>query len=217
MTTKTNRLMSLLLAFAVMALLAIPTPAGIQAYAADSAVSQKIADLDEKIAASQEKIKENEAKKKEAQQNADTIQESGKFVGQHRTGGIAHSDGGSAGFQSGVDNTAFLNFGNAAGHADDHTGLGGKQRAFGNLPEQRLQHAHRHFMVRNNAILQRMHSHHITGGSAQHIPGGRAHLQNLVCVFIHSHHGGLPNHNALFIGADQHIGGAQIHAQIIGK
>lgn len=56
--------MSLLLAFAVMALLAIPTPAGIQAYAADSAVSQKIADLDEKIAASQEKIKENEAKKK---------------------------------------------------------------------------------------------------------------------------------------------------------
>ena len=68
--------MSLLLAFAVMALLAIPTPAGIQAYAADSAVSQKIADLDEKIAASQEKIKENEAKKKEAQQNADTIQES---------------------------------------------------------------------------------------------------------------------------------------------
>ena len=76
MTTNRNRLLSLLLAFAVVALLAIPTPAGIQAYAADSAVSQKIADLDEKIAASQEKIKENEAKKKEAQQNADTIQES---------------------------------------------------------------------------------------------------------------------------------------------
>ena len=76
MTTNRNRLLSLLLAFAVFAVLAIPTPAGIQAYAADSAVSQKIADLDEKIAASQEKIKENEAKKKEAQQNADTIQES---------------------------------------------------------------------------------------------------------------------------------------------
>lgn len=76
MTTNRNRLLSLLLAFAVFAVLAIPTPVGIQAYAADSAVSQKIADLDEKIAASQEKIKENEAKKKEAQQNADTIQES---------------------------------------------------------------------------------------------------------------------------------------------
>lgn len=76
MTTKRERLLSLLLAFAVVALLAIPTPAGIKAYAVDSAVSQKIADLDEKIAASQEKIKENEAKKKEAQQNADTIQES---------------------------------------------------------------------------------------------------------------------------------------------
>ncbi len=71
-----TRLLSLLLAFAMVALLALPTPASLQASAASSEVSQKIADLDEKIAASQEKIRENEAKKKEAQQNADTIQES---------------------------------------------------------------------------------------------------------------------------------------------
>ncbi len=76
MTTKVNRLLSLFMAFAVAVLIALPTPAGIHAHAADSSVSQKIADLDEKIAASQEKIEENEAKKKEAQQSADTIQES---------------------------------------------------------------------------------------------------------------------------------------------
>lgn len=76
MTTKKNRILSLVLAFVMVALLSVPTTTGLQANAASQEVSKKIAALDERIAASQEKIKENEAKKKEAQQNADTIQES---------------------------------------------------------------------------------------------------------------------------------------------
>ena len=77
MKRKQNRLLSLLLAFAMTAVLCLPAPSLLSASAENkSEVSKKIADLDEKIAASQEKIKENEAKKKEAKQSADTIQES---------------------------------------------------------------------------------------------------------------------------------------------
>ena len=75
MRTKTNRVLSLLVSFCMVLLIALPVSSNMDAYAATD-VSQKIADLDEKIAASEEKIKENEAKKKEAQQSADTIQES---------------------------------------------------------------------------------------------------------------------------------------------
>lgn len=77
MKINTQRLLSFVLSFAMMALLALPAPTFLKASAVDkNSVSQKIADLDEKIEASQEKIKENEAKKKEAKQSADTIQES---------------------------------------------------------------------------------------------------------------------------------------------
>ena len=62
-----------------------------------------------------------------------------------------------------------------------------------------------------------MHGHHIARGTAQHIFGFGAYLQNAAGVLVHRHNGGLAHHDTLAIGIDQHIGGAQIHAQIIGK
>ena len=72
-------------------------------------------------------------------------------------------------------------------------------------------------MVRHDTVLQRVHSHHVAGGTAQHVPGSRADLQDFTGILVHSHNGRLPDHQALAVGIDQHIGGTQVHAQVIGK
>ena len=72
-------------------------------------------------------------------------------------------------------------------------------------------------MVRDNAILQRMHGHNVTGGTAQHIPGGSAHLENLAGILVHSHNRRLPDHQTLAVGKNQNVGGTQVHTQVVGE
>lgn len=52
---------------------------------------------------------------------------------------------------------------------------------------------------------------------AQHIAGGRAHLQHLAGDLIHRHDGRLPQNDALALCINQNVGRAQINAQISGK
>ena len=115
-------------------------------------------------------------------------------------------------FNGRIDHRTLLHLGDTAGHADDHTGFGGKQALGRSAAQQHLQHTHRHHMVGDDAILQRMHRHHITRGTAQHISGFRAHLQDAARIPVHRHHRGFPHGNTLSIHIDQHIGCAKIHA-----
>ena len=122
-----------------------------------------------------------------------------------------------AGLDGGVDDAALLDFGHAGGNRHNHPGLGGEQARFGGGLEHFLKHFDGHFVVGHDAVLQRVHGNHVAGGTAQHIPGGSAHLQNLAGVLIHRHHRRLPDHQALAVGVNQNIGRAQIHAQVVGK
>ena len=121
------------------------------------------------------------------------------------------------GFDGSVDDAALFHLGYAGGDGDDHTGLGGEQAGLGGGLEHLLKHPDGHLMVGDNAVLQRVHGNHVAGGSAQHIPGGGAYLQNLAGIPVYRHNGGLSNDDTLAVGINQHIGRAQIHAQIIGK
>ena len=121
------------------------------------------------------------------------------------------------GLNGGVDHAALLNLGNTAGNTDDHTGLGGENRGLGGGFEHFAQHFDGHFVVRNNAVLQRTHGHHVAGGPVQHIPGGGADLKNFTGVSVHRHNRGLPDHQALAVGINQYIRCSQVHTQVIGK
>ena len=71
-------------------------------------------------------------------------------------------------------------------------------------------------MIGDYAVPQRLHGNHVAGGSAQHIPGGSAHLQNLSRIFVQRHYAGLPDHQALSVRVNQHIGCTQINTQVVG-
>ena len=121
------------------------------------------------------------------------------------------------GFDGGVDDAALFNFGNTGGNRDDHTGLGSEQTCLGGGLEHFLQHTDGHFMVRHDAILQRMHSNDVTGGTAQHIAGCSTDLQDLAGILVHCHNRGFPDNQALAVGIDQNIGCTQVNTQVIGK
>ena len=121
------------------------------------------------------------------------------------------------GFDGRIDDGPLLHLRYTAGHTDDHTGLGSKETGFRGLAEQGLQKTHGHFMIGDHAALQGPHGHHVSGGPAQHIPGGGAYLQNSACIFIHGHHRRLPDHDALAVGIDEHVGRTQVHTQIVGE
>ena len=91
-------------------------------------------------------------------------------------------------------------------------GLGGEEFGFCGAAEKHLQHFNGHFLVGNHTVLDGVHSYHIAGGSAQPVAGRGTDLQHLACVFVHSHNGGLPDHNTFIVHVDQHIGCAQINA-----
>ena len=126
-----------------------------------------------------------------------------------------HSSG--TGLDGGIDDVSLLNFRHAAGHADDHTGLGGKERGGGGGFEHLAEHFDGHLVIGDDAILQRAHGHHVAGGTVQHISGRRAYLQNLAGIPVHSHHRGLPDHQALAVCINKNIGCTQVNAQVIGK
>ena len=52
---------------------------------------------------------------------------------------------------------------------------------------------------------------------AQHSLGVGAHLQQLAGVFIHGHHGGLAQNNALSLDVYQNRGGAQVDPDVFAK
>ena len=122
-----------------------------------------------------------------------------------------------AGFDGSIDNTALFHFGDTAGNADDHTGLGRKHGSGGCGLEHSRKHPHRHFMVGNDAVTQRFHSHNIAGGTSQHIAGRRTYLQDLTGILVHRNHRGLTDNQTLAVGIDQNIGVTQVDAQVIGK
>ena len=72
-------------------------------------------------------------------------------------------------------------------------------------------------MVGYGAVLQRVHGDHVAGSTSQHVPGGRAHLQNLAGVLVHGHNGGFPDDQSLAVGVNQNVGCPQVNAQVIGK
>ena len=121
------------------------------------------------------------------------------------------------GLDGGVDDAALLDFGDAAGNADDHTGLRCKHGSLGGGFEHLLEHAHGHLMVGDHTLPQRPHGNHVAGSAVQHIPGSRAHLKYFAGVAIQRNHRRLPNHKALSVGINQNIGGTQVNAQVIGK
>ena len=122
-----------------------------------------------------------------------------------------------AGLNGGIDDAALLHLTDAAGNADDHAGLRGKDRCLGGGLEHLLKHTYGHFVVGNDALLQRAHGNHVAGGAVEHVPGGSAHLEDLAGVAVQRHNGRLPDHQALSVGIDQYIGGTQVNTQVVGK
>ena len=120
------------------------------------------------------------------------------------------------GLDGGIDHIALLNFGNAAGNGNDHTGLGSQQTALCSGLEHGGEHPHRHFMVGNDAAGQGLHGNQVAGGTAHHIPGTGTHLEDLSLVAVHGNHGGFLYHDTLAVHIDQHIGSTQVHTQVIG-
>ena len=119
------------------------------------------------------------------------------------------------GLNGSIDDTALLHLRNTAGNTDDNTGLGCKDGCFCGSLEHLAQHFYRHFMVGNNAFLQRTHCHHIAGRPVQHIPGRGTDLQNLTRIPVNRHNGRFPDHQALAVGINQNVGCTQVYAQII--
>ena len=73
-----------------------------------------------------------------------------------------------------------------------------------------------HIVVRDHAVSHGADSLHITGGSSQHASGGAADADHLAVIFVHGNHGRFPQHDALPFRVDEHIGCAQIDAEISG-
>ena len=122
-----------------------------------------------------------------------------------------------AGFDGGVDDAALLYLGHAGGYGDDHTGLGSEEGRLRRGLKHFLKHPDGHFMVGYGAVLQRVHGDHVAGSTTQHVPRGRAHLQNLAGVLVHGHNRGFPDDQSLAVGVNQNIGCTKVNAQIIGK
>ena len=116
-----------------------------------------------------------------------------------------------------IDDASLLNFRNAAGNADDNTGLRRKHGSLGCGLEHLLKHSHRHFVIGNDAVPQRPHGNHVAGGTVQHIPGRGANLKNLAGIPVQGNNAGLANHKAFAVCINQNIGGTQVNTQVIGK
>ena len=117
-----------------------------------------------------------------------------------------------AGLDAGVDHGALLHLGDAGGHADDDPGL--EQLEAVDLVDKFLEHALGHVVIGNHAVAQGTDRHDVAGRAAQHGLGVRADFQQLARVFIHRHHGGLVEHDALSLYIDQDRRGTQINANI---
>ncbi len=141
--------------------------------------------------------------------------QTGTQTGSQRLLNQEHTPG--TGFDGGVNDGTLLHLGHAGGHGDDHTGLGAELGGLVGGLEHLLQHPNGHLVVADDAVLQRVHGNDVAGGTAQHIPGGGAHLQHLAGVLVHGNHRRLPDHQTLAIGVDQNVGGTQVNTQVIGK
>ena len=120
-----------------------------------------------------------------------------------------------ASLNTGVDHGALLNLGDAGGHTDEQAGL--KEGEGGNLLDKLLEHPLGHVVVGDHALTQGTHGNDVAGGTAQHSLGVGAHLQQLAGVFIHGHHGGLAQNNALSLDVYQNRGGAQVDPDVFAK
>ena len=114
-----------------------------------------------------------------------------------------------------LNDSTFLNLGDAAGNADDHTGL--DHRVLHDAPEHLRKHPRCQLIVGNHAVLHGVDGHHIARRSAQHIPRSSAYLQDLSRVLIQCDHGRLAQHNALSRRINENVGSAQVDSQVFGK
>ena len=69
--------------------------------------------------------------------------------------------------------------------------------------------------VRHRALAQGADSQHVAGGAADHAVGIAANGENLFAVPLNGHHRGLPQHDALAFHVEEHVGSAQVDADVI--
>ena len=116
------------------------------------------------------------------------------------------------GLNARVDDGTLFDFRNAGGHADDDAGLDKGEAS--HLVDELFQHALGHIIVGDNALTQGADGNDVAGGTAQHGLGLGAHLQQLAGILIHSHHGGLIQHDALALHKHQNRSGSQVNTNI---
>ena len=117
-----------------------------------------------------------------------------------------------AGLNARVHHGALLHLGDAGGHADDHPGL--EETEGGGLSDKLLEHPLGHVEVGDDALPQGADGHDVAGGTAQHLLGVGAHLQQGALVLVHGHHGGLPQHHALALDVYENGSGTQIDTDV---
>ena len=119
------------------------------------------------------------------------------------------------GLNAGVDDGTLFDLGDAGGHANDQTGL--EQADGGHLADELTEHTLGHIVVGNDALTEGTDGHDIAGGTAQHLLGIGAHLQQLAGVLVQGDHGGLPQDDALILYKDQYAGGTKVDADVFCK
>ena len=113
-----------------------------------------------------------------------------------------------------ADDGALLNLVHAGG--DGHHGTGaGEQAAAHHIADKVAQHGAGQLKIRHGALAQGTHRHHVARRAADHAVSVAANGQDLPGIPLNGHHRRLPEHNALALHVDQHIGRAQIDADVV--
>ena len=138
--------------------------------------------------------------------------DAGADGGGHRLLDEVHPAG--TGLDAGVYHGALFYLGDAAGHADDDTGLEQLEAAL-HLMDELTEHTLGHVVIGDDALPQGTDGHNVAGGTAQHGLGLGAHLQQAAGVLIDGHHGGLVEHHALALYIYQNGGGTQVDTDVL--
>ena len=128
--------------------------------------------------------------------------------------GLVHQvDLGGLGLERRVLDRALLDLGHLGGDADDdarpHQGV-----AVVGLADEVAEHLLGDLEVRDHPVLHGTDGHDVAGGAPQHLLGVLAHRLHLSRDLVDGHDGGLGDHDALALGVDEGVGGAEVDGEV---
>ena len=118
-----------------------------------------------------------------------------------------------AGLVAGLLDRALLHRGDAAGHADDHAGLGEVATPV-HLLDEVAQHLLGRLEVGDDAVLERPDGGDVVGGAADHALGLVPDREHLAGGGVHGDDGRLVEDDALAADIDQRVGGAEVNGHV---